>query len=130
MQHKVWFVGSNPSVKNTDPNVPFNGTRSMLNLLGWIAALGITDYEMINISNVVAPYDQVRPTPADYERVYNALEGSTKVIALGGVAGYHLTHMNIEHCLLPHPSPRNRVLNDPEYVEERLAECQKYLEKV
>lgn len=49
------------------------------------------------------------------------------VIALGNVPSETLTRLGIEHMKMPHPSPRNRLLNDPEYERRMLDECREYV---
>ena len=38
---KVIFIGCNPSLKNTSPDVPFEGTKSGVTLAKWIEKLGL-----------------------------------------------------------------------------------------
>lgn len=126
----IWFVGSNPSKKNTCPLVPFEGTKSMLTLQAWFAALGIAKYGLINVSNVLTDKGKVTITPYDLSRVYTQLKGQKKVIALGNIASKALKELEIDHFKLPHPSPRNRLLNNPIYIEGELTKCEQYLASV
>lgn len=52
-----------------------------------------------------------------------------KVIALGGFASQVLHKLGVEHFKLPHPSGRNRLLNDRNYEAEQLKLCREYLNK-
>lgn len=53
-----------------------------------------------------------------------------KVIALGNEAKKYLLKASIEEFfVLPHPSGRNRLLNDKKFVEKTLAQCQNYIYK-
>jgi uracil-DNA glycosylase len=126
---KVWFVGSNPSRKNDDRMTPFYGTRSMLTLSAWIATLGITNYEMINASNEFEVDGKVVITDRDLLRLGRTLKNQGRcVVALGKIASDALKRLDIVHYRLPHPSPRNRLLNDPIFIEGELAKCREYLE--
>lgn len=53
--------------------------------------------------------------------------GHNKVIALGGLVSSVLKRANIEHYALPHPSPLNRQINNPEYILSKLEDCKKWL---
>lgn len=50
-----------------------------------------------------------------------------QVIALGHFASKALTKLSVDHFCLPHPSPLNRQLNDPQYERTVLSECYNYL---
>jgi uracil-DNA glycosylase len=114
---RIIFVGDRPSKKNIDPKVPFEGTRSHLTLLGWIAALGVTDYALVNSYNLanrigICKYD----------------EAGCHFVTLGLKASVVLDKMGLKYHRLPHPSPRNRLLNNPQFVELSLAKCKAYLD--
>jgi uracil-DNA glycosylase len=126
----IWFVGSNPSRKNDDKMTPFYGTRSLLTLLAWIAYLDVKEYAFINASNEFANDGKVKLTGDDYVRLYMALNKEKRVVALGKIASNALTKLKIKHTTLPHPSPRNRKLNDPYFTDAELAKCRKYLDKI
>jgi hypothetical protein len=49
------------------------------------------------------------------------------VIALGGAVHDVLSHMRVDHFTLPHPSYRNRLLNDPDVERERINSCKRWL---
>ena len=97
-KHRVYFVGDRPSRQNLDPDTPFVGTKSYTKLLEWINRLDI-DVSRVLVQNS--------------NRLYNLhyLE-NFKVIALGNMASDFLTGCDIEHFKLPHPSGRNRILNN------------------
>jgi len=126
----IWFVGSNPSRKNDDKLTPFYGTRSHLTLLSWIAYLDPGKYKFINASNEFDDKGRVKLTGDDYVRLYITLGKHKKVVALGQVASEALTKLKIKHFRLPHPSPRNRQLNNPIFIEKELAKCKKFLEEI
>lgn len=110
----VLFVGDKPS-KRTDPDAPFKGAACEARLMEWIACLGVNKYEIIN---------QVDYSPS---RIGVARLKGYIVIALGNntskfCGGY-------EHFKLPHPSGRNRQINDKSFIINKLEECKKYIHK-
>ena len=52
-----------------------------------------------------------------------------KIIAFGNFASSCLNKMDIEHFKMPHPSGRNRQLNNRKWVNRKLKECKEWLEK-
>ena len=48
-------------------------------------------------------------------------------VALGNNASERLSDMDIEHFKLPHPSPRNRKLNDQKFIDSELEKCYRYI---
>jgi hypothetical protein len=69
----------------------------------------------------------VKLKDVDFSYVQSALSGYNKVIALGGFPSAVLDRINITHFRLPHPSPRNRVLNDKVELGRILDECKRYV---
>lgn len=124
---EVWFVGSNPSKYNTNPEIPFHGTKSLIVLLEWIKTLGLDRYHLINISSKLIEYNKLKITPQEMQELNNKLHDKTIVVALGLVASKALTQLKIKHFLLPHPSGRNRMLNDKTMVEKTLQSCKEYI---
>lgn len=113
---KVLFVGDKPSAHNNDPDVAFEGTRSMETLQTWIKFLGLIpgEYKLIN---------RVHPS---FEATVMLFQDCA-VVALGEEASKALNALEEPHFKLPHPSGRNRVLNDHIYVESILRECRLYI---
>ena len=64
----------------------------------------------------------------NYERLERLGKWADKVVALGGVASKSLTKVGIEHFRMPHPSPRNRQLNDKQYEINMVNDCGTYLQ--
>lgn len=112
----VIFVGDKPSRLNESPMIPFVGTPSWKTLLKWIKTLDVSSY---HISNSFSPMDMV-------EVQCFKKDGNT-FIALGNEASDRLAKVGIEHFKLPHPSPRNRKLNDPKFIDSELEKCKDYL---
>lgn len=115
MGMKAIFVGDAPSTKNFDQDVAFEGTKSGKTLKEWIKDLpSITEYTLINSH---------RKTLIEYVKIMLKNDPELVVIALGNVASRRLKNQNIVHLSLPHPSSKNRNLNNPAYIEKQLKIC-------
>lgn len=112
---KVLIVGDRPSPRMRVGAKPFEGARSESKLKKWIETLSITHYSIIN---------QVGTPLAHFIRAYN--EGAV-CIALGNNASQALSKANIKHFKLPHPSGRNRLLNDKDFIDKKLKECASWM---
>ena len=49
------------------------------------------------------------------------------IVAVGAMVRDALKKLNIDHFYMPHPSGRNYLLNDPEYVDNKLNELREYI---
>lgn len=112
----VIFVGDKPSRLNENPMIPFIGTPSWKMLLKWIKKLEVSSY---HVANSFSPMDMVNV------ECHN--RNGNLFVALGNEASERLDRVGIQHFKLPHPSPRNRKLNDKEFVDRQLKECYDYL---
>lgn len=113
----VVFVGDKPSRLNTDPARAFIGTPSFRNLARWIDLLDISNYALVNSW-----------THDDQVQICQYVNtGTKKFVALGNNASKVLQELGIEHVKLPHPSPRNRKLNDRSFIDLELDKCYNYL---
>jgi hypothetical protein len=110
----ILFVGDKPS-KNSDPDHPFKGAACEKRLHEWITTVTNKNYYIIN---------QVDPGFEDLALMFEAV--GSPIIALGNNASKALG--KISHFKLPHPSGRNRQINDKAYIAWRLEECQSYIE--
>lgn len=114
----IVFIGDSPSNSNLNPEVPFVGTQSYKKLLEWIYRLNIS-------INDVMLVNQCDLGPDDFF----ALDiPDNAIVALGKVAALELRrHKIVNYFELPHPSPRNRKLNDRVYESEELKKCKAWL---
>lgn len=110
---KVLIVGDTPSRLNDDPNKAFEGAACYPKLVEWIKAMDITEYELINSD-----------TDRDLLYIY---EWVGPIIALGKNAQKRLKRMQVNYIPLPHPSGRNRQLNDRWQVAIWLVEARQKL---
>lgn len=107
----ILFVGDEPSKKNKDPKVAFDGTQSGKRLDEWIACL----QEHIQ-------FKALKINSNDKKALKEAAIPQRIVVALGRNASKRLRKLKINHFNLPHPSGRNRKLNDVEYVARCLGD--------
>lgn len=112
----ILFVGDKPSPKMKPGANPFKGAACESRLKAWISQL-TTTYKMYNSDSFV---DISSVTMAHLLHNY-------KIVALGNNASKRLAKYNIPHFKLPHPSGRNRQINDKSYIEAKLTECKKYI---
>lgn len=114
----IIFVGDKPGRKNVDPNVPFVGTQSYKRLLEWIWEMdvNISDVKMYNKDDLWL----------HNLRHYAKFKGY-RVVCLGNTSSELFNENDIPHFKLPHPSGRNRKLNDKKWLKQQLKECKKWL---
>jgi uracil-DNA glycosylase len=115
----VLFVGDEPSAKMKKGARAFDGAACQSRLEDWISKLEPGFHALINSGT---------------ERELRIIRGLCrnnpfKVIALGQAASSRLAKLNISHFTLPHPSGRNRLLNNKEYVSMKLSEAKLYLKQ-
>lgn len=130
----ILFVASNPSKLNTNPTIAMVGSKSEKNFNGWVEYLSPQkDYFVINVSDKVLENDKtLKKREYDLPRLasYVINPSFDKIVALGNVAEDALKQLGIENYYkLPHPSPRNRFLNNTVQVEAVLEDCKQWLEK-
>jgi uracil-DNA glycosylase len=131
---RVLIVGSNPSVRSQVITPFWKDTRSAKVISSWLTLVAV-DFEVLTTTNV---YDK----PTHNNKPLNALQiklglpalkqtyevgGYTKVVALGKTAAKALSMLDIDFFEMPHPSGRNRKLNDKSYVKEKINGLRDYL---
>ncbi len=127
MKNFVMFVGSNPSNASTCDAAFHGSTKSSKILTEWTKNVPFKAH-----CNVVDKKTEGnRPLTgaeikAATEELRWKLTGATHVVALGNTAAKALDYLKIPHLKMPHPSGRNRLLNDPKYVEGKIKELEAY----
>lgn len=129
----ILILGLNPSSRNTDPATPFKGTKTGKMLKKWLKIVMPEDKEYLimkrNLVEDVISSDSKSVKRKDLDRnmkkfrLYLRRRKPDMIIALGNkVHNYLITHLMGEFPLLflPHPSPRNRKLNNKEDIELHL----------
>ena len=128
----ILFVASNPSRFNLDPHIPMIGSRSAKNFNAWVEYLVPSgEFVVINASDKVLKKGEVLTVEdIDFETLTEWTQNKdvVKVIALGNVAAKSLSYIGVKYYKLPHPSPRNRLLNKTKQVEAVLEDCKVWLE--
>lgn len=130
---KILILGLNPSSRNKNPNVPFEGTRSGNVLNEWLDYILPTDKEYIimkrNLVNDVISSNSKDVRTTDIKRNLPKIKRYIKrrnpdlIIAVGGTVRKIIPSIAPKQTLvlfLMHPSPRNRKLNSQEIVNRHL----------
>lgn len=118
---KVLVIGMNPSTKPMLKNRP---SSTFKKLEEWMDKCNIHYFSFCNTFDTPceAKFDKV-----DKWRLIELSTQSDKIIALGGFVSTTLNKLGIDHFKMPHPSPRNRLLNDKEYEKSMIKQCRKFL---
>lgn len=121
----VYFVADRPTADNISSVVPLIGTDSYKTLLKWCGEMDV-DITRVRLYNQVdGPFDHAMARATLNQAI--KLD-QIKVIALGQKAATYLMKVGVEeYFVLPHPSGRNRLLNNKKYVNEKLGACRKYI---
>lgn len=118
--HKLLIVGDKPSSKNKDPKVAFIGTPSYKRIQQWLKDMGLEGSRIFLINRV---------DPSFHTSVIHATLADYKILALGAEAQKALQLLGVlNYFTLPHPSGRNRKLNNKKYVDQILADCKRWVE--
>jgi uracil-DNA glycosylase family 4 len=121
---RILFLGSNPSNKATSNEAFTVDTASGRTLKSWIQDIEGT----IFIDNIVSQKTK-NNRPLHQEEIARAQASLLKriqeinpdrLVALGKSASNVLKNLNLKHFEMPHPSGRNRKLNDKSYVTEKI----------
>ena len=132
---KVVFVGSNPSNSSAELTPFHESTMSKRVIDSWLAKTELSELT-VTYCNVISTTTDLN-RPLSMKEIRNALVSlkheldklsDHKIIALGNTAAKALTLLHIDFYAMPHPSGRNRLLNDEEYVTEKLRGLKEFLE--
>lgn len=111
----IIFVGDKPSIRNTVPGQAFIGTKSHKVLQEWAARMCLLNFTMLNSQE------------ADLPQLIRFHSIENQLVALGNNASKVLQQLGFKHFKLPHPSGRNRQLNNKEFIRQQLQNCKSYL---
>ena len=86
---------------------------------------------MTNVMETPTPGNRPpRVSEFELDKLEKAAKTFPVVIALGNTASKALNKLKIKHFKLPHPSPRNRLLNNKKFITKQLKECRKYIDQI
>lgn len=114
---RVLVVGLNPSKLG-------GKSPSLKTLSKWFDHLGLKNSSFINL------YEKdICPEQCQIELIKKMVSVNhyDAVICLGEHVSKKLYLNDIDHFRLPHPSPRNRQLNNKNYIHSELKACKNYL---
>lgn len=120
---KTIFVGLNPSRAVTKVHTKVPKNSAWHRLCSWIDYLGTGVVSFTNLSD--DPEWDFKEI--DHDLLLMQVLEYDRVVALGGLVSKTLTALGIDHYTLPHPSPRNRMMNDQNKVNEILKDCKEWL---
>ncbi len=115
--NKPLFIGMNPT------KAQYRKGCAFFRLMDWIEEMDLGIVAFTNLSH--DPHWNKRSVDPHF--LLAGTREHTKVIALGGLVSNALSKLNIEHFTLPHPSPLNRQINNPEFIRTKLEDCKRWL---
>ncbi len=92
-----------------------------------MSELGVDHFGFVNCYHVEGHWDHKRVDRAFLHRCIVEHEGP--ILALGGHVSAELKRMKVGHHRMPHPSYRNRVLNDHSAERDAINSARNYLER-
>lgn len=130
-QPVVLFVGSNPSNASVTHAAFHSNTRSSKILTEWTANINGRILMYINVLNKKTENNrplkksEIKANLEELSKTISAISPEY-VVALGKTAAMALTLLRQDYYEMPHPSGRNRKLNDKKYVEEKIKGLETY----
>lgn len=116
---KCLFVGDTPSPKSKRPWDAFEpATKSGKTIREWAPLMGVDLFICINRTDSLFQFT-----------VESAQIMKFPIISFGEKAHKALSKLKVPHFEMPHPSGRNRKINDKKFLTERLQECKMYVER-
>lgn len=120
----ILFVGSNPSNSSMTDSAFHGSTKSSQILSGWVAEIkGLKVH--VNVLNKKTDNNRPLKTSeikANLEQLASNVNGikPDRIVALGKTAAKALTLLHLAFYEMPHPSGRNRKLNDKNYEAQKV----------
>lgn len=132
---QVLIVAESPADKHTE-DFPLSGTRTEKTLLDWLNTLPELENNNVEFSvmnGVKHLSDKKSPTDGDYRKLWETLSSYSYVITLGNLAKLMLENSDtngIKVLNLPHPSGRNRKLNDKKELAKMLKKLHTFIKNI
>ena len=118
---KLLVIGMNPSAKAT---LRGKSNATFKKLETWMDSFDVQNFSFCNTFDDPS---EAKYCKVDFQRLCTLTNQYDKIIALGGFVSGALNKIDVSHFKLPHPSPRNRLLNDKKYEIRILKQCRDYL---
>lgn len=106
---KILFVGMNPGTYS--PHIKKHSTIWRINR--WVESAGVKHYSFVNVFALPGNF-KAHQVDTDFLLGVILLHHGP-VVALGNVSATVLSRMNVRYEKFPHPSFRNRKLNDRDF---------------
>jgi hypothetical protein len=122
MEPKIIIIGLNPS----KARAVIRG--SALNRLNqWADQIGLPIFSFTNLTD--DPDWDFKFKSLDQNFILQSIVNYDIIVALGTGVANHLKKLGLKDVfVLPHPSPRNRQLNDPAYIKSKLSNLREYID--
>lgn len=119
---RIIFVGMNPSKVAVSKAKGSAYKRFHV----WLDQLDLTHVSFTNLS--FDPEWDFKFKTFDHTLLCTSLKNYDKIVVWGSMVSNYLKRLGfVDHFVLPHPSPRNRKLNDHKYVHNVLIECKEFI---
>ena len=128
----ILFIGSNPSQKASSTEAFTSDTASGRTMRSWIEGVkGNIVYDNIvpqvtENNRPLRPEEMAQALASLSERIKGI--NPDRIVALGKDAAKALSKLKLDFFEMPHPSGRNRKLNDKDYVAKQLVALRVFLE--
>lgn len=101
---------------------PFRGAACEKRLMAWI------DIILTEKNKFKPKYEWTIINQCNYKPFFPDSFNFHPVVALGEVASRALTKSGIKHFKLPHPSGNNRLINNKEFIADKLSDCKEWID--
>jgi hypothetical protein len=112
------FVGLNPAARH--PGTDWNNNSTFAKLFDWCDRLNVRHFSFVNVSHKSGVFDRNTIDVPFLMKTVATHNGP--VVALGREVAAVMERTRHSFFKMPHPSPLNRLLNDPAYEEMMLDE--------
>lgn len=116
------IVGLNPSKASGTKHGP-----ALRRLYSWAEEINLPIFSFTNLSD--DPNWDLKFNSIDKNFVVQALSNHSIIVSLGSQVHNTLKRLGYDSFKMPHPSPLNRQLNDPNYEKQMLSELKNYVER-